>query len=168
MKKKKIIISLLLFLIILFIIGGMFYLQNRNNPIKEKLNMLDPEKITECTVLWVNPNHESFEYTETDPQKVKAVYEALSHMKLKEKKFIIPFEVCYRGICLTQDGKKYVVCSYSMGEVLAPAGVDYMADVTNLEELEEKYGWKTILKEMILNAEKARTERLAEEAMQEQ
>lgn len=168
MKKKKIIIVLLLFFTILFIIWGIVYLQNRNNPIKEKLNILDPEKITESTIFWINPNHESYEYTETDPEKVKAVYESLSHMKLREKKNMIPCGVCFRGIYFTQDGKKYAICSYNAGEILAPAGVDYMADVTNLDELEEKYGWRTILKEMILNAEKAREERLAEEAMQEQ
>lgn len=161
--KKVLIIVVITVLLIFSGAEVIFYIQNQNNPIKKELNNLDPDRITGCTVRWLTMYDEYYEYTETDPVKVRVMYDFFSHMKLKQKKDLMPFGRYYYGIDFIQDGISYPICSYRMGEVLGLYGTKYMADVTNRKELDEEYGWGAVMEEMILNAEKAREERLAEE-----
>lgn len=149
MKKRKIWILIAAFLVIIALIGIFFLRQEKENPIKDKIVSLDPKKITGCHVEWLTMENEYYSYTETDPEKVSAIYEALRHMKFKEVPYDPLFGASYYGIDLVADDKMYAIFSLYDEHVLAPGHARYEAIITNLDKMEEEYGWKTLLREML-------------------
>lgn len=153
MKKKLVVLVIVVLFVVAVIEGLIIYSLNYRNPVKDRLELLDPQKITGC---WITLS--SYEYIETNPQKVNALYEAFCHMKLKERKYDLSYEETPYWIAFIQDGKNYVICSYHGKEVMGILGTAYRAEVTNLEEVEKKYGLNSLLNEMIEKAKKENEE----------
>lgn len=162
MKKRILIIVVIItFLICASLLGAKIY-QDRTNPIRNKIASIDPAEIAGCQVSWTTMYGEHYEYTETDPEIVREIYEAMAHMKFRKIKYDLPFggPIYYPIALRPKEGKGYAIFSYSMGTVLAPGNIKYMAEITNLDELEEEYHWRTNLKNMLLSAIAAREERI--------
>lgn len=162
MKKRRIWTTVIpLAAICIGLLGAKIY-QDQTNPIRSKVTSIDPAEIISCYIGWPTMDGDHFSYTETDPKIVREIYEAMAHMKFREIEYRIPFDgPTYYVIALwPKEGRGYTIFSYSMGTVIAPGDIEYMAEITNLDELEEKYHWRTNLKNLILSAEAAREERI--------
>lgn len=148
MKKRWIWIPITILLVLMTIVVKR-YTSREPSVIAERITSLDLEKITACTVEWMTLDDKYYSYMETDRQKVQAMYEAVSHMKLKEERYDPLLGASYYGLSFMQDGEEISIFSYYDGHVLAPGLDKYAAEITNEEELEEAYGWISILLDMI-------------------
>ena len=160
---KKHFIWLIVILAVLICVGFLCVkvYQDRTNPIKNRIASIDPEEITGCRIEWITMYDEYYEYIETNPEMVREIYDALAHMRFRKLQYGPPIGQSYYGIDLVCGEKEKAIFSYHIGTVLAPGlDVRYMAEITNLDELEEKYHWRTNLKNLILSAEAAREERI--------
>lgn len=163
-KRKKVLIALTVLFALIVTLGGIILWKDQQNPVKDKLKLLDAEKVTGCRVTWINYDSKRYGYTETNPEKVRKLYEALCHMKLEEEKGGSKTGIYY-GVALIQDGETYPICAYdSFGQVIVPIEKRYVANIVNWKELDDKYAWGTLFDEMIENAKKEREEQSAEEA----
>lgn len=167
---KKIFTRIVIVVLLMIdIVGGIYIIQNMNNPIRDKLNTLDSEKIIECTIEWIvmdeNYNKTFYSYTETDTEKIKAVYESIYHMKFREMKEIeynLPGSMYFYVISLIQDDQTVVSFSYHPSGLVSKKD-EYIAQIMNLAEVDKEYGWWGVLDEMITDGEKVQEKQLVEE-----
>lgn len=158
MKKRLIWVIAIAAVLICAGLMGIKICRDLDNPIWSKIAAIDSAEIIGCYIGWPTLEGDHFSYTETDPEIVREIYDAMAHMKFREMEYSIPFDgpVYYVIALRPKEGKGYTIFSYAMGTVIAPGDVEYMAEITNLDELEEKYHWRTNLKNLILAAEAAR------------
>lgn len=120
------------------------------------LSKLDPEEITACRISWIYPDGYHLG-EERDPERVQAVYEALLHMKMR------PVEHrAYMGagslywFSFEQDGEDIFLFNFMDGkdeDTYISVELDYSAVIVNERQLEEEYGWHTILYDIMGSAE---------------
>lgn len=160
-KKRVIILTILIVFLLLGLLLSVRFIPKRENPIKERLNSLDSEKITGCMIRWYEWDETYrdeiyYEYTETNPEKVQQFFEAFCHMKMNLKEGSCGMGVHYYGIYFVQEDEVYPVCSYCpSNHLLAPGEKIYGGEFTNIKELDRKYDFSNLFDEMIENGKKA-------------
>lgn len=144
-------IAIVLAVFLLIIIGVIYVLApQKSNVIEDRIAALDPSKITGYVVEWATPN-ELFRYEETDPDKVAAMYEAICHMKFKEKEYEMYFGSHY-AIMFIQDGTNMPTFSYipgAPGTYVSASAVKFAADISNIDEINAAYCWESLVSEAV-------------------
>lgn len=121
----------------------------------DMLSKLDPEKITACQITVLNPIGEMvYKGEETDPERVRAMYEALCHIKIKPVEREAYFGATCNELYFVQDGKSIFVYFFMPVDnyTYITWGEDNAAIILNESELEEDYGWLTTAQKMLEDA----------------